>query len=216
MTLEILNKQHQAIKKALETGITGYTCIGTVFEEKYGKLKTRYSQGFPNMVRIEVDLPNGGMYVEGFNGNKAWEMDKIVDGRAYEALKQGAEWPSPIKSFVMFQDRGNKVDYIGEETRGNDKFYIFKLSQIDGFERKYFVQSENGLTYFASDIRPLHPKEDWREIETRFENYKIFKGLSIPMKVVDRDVASQEDLMYVEYNEIQISKDNNTTKFNKI
>ncbi|MCH8906237.1 MAG: hypothetical protein IH840_04025 [Candidatus Heimdallarchaeota archaeon] len=183
----LLNQQDRELKKNFDGKILGFSLRGNYSEKDY-TLTSTYNFELPNKVKIQVGLPDGKTYTEGYDGSKSWELTEYVDERASAALKQGAEWPNFIKSIKDFVKNGHSAELAESATIRGISCYGIKLTQKDGFTRIYYLDTENYEIRFAEDVRPLHPTDEVKFIRTEWSEFKTFAGVKIATKSIQRDI----------------------------
>ena len=202
---DILEKNDYSLKNLFSKEIYGYITHGKFQNEHNKILKTSYYFLLPNKVKIKVHSSDGFVYQEGFDGKNAWEMNKFVSGKAYKSLRNGAEFPNPIKSLKDVSISGFKIDYLGLEKLENEKYHKISFMIEPQKFRYYFLDQETYLPVRARDQRPLHPSEKTRNMETLFTNYKKFEGVKMPCRVIERDIDTLEELFILEWIEFEIN-----------
>jgi len=212
---EFIEKQHNLTIGKQARKNHGYLVEG-VYTEGDMALKTNYRYALPNKRRIEVFLPDGGSYTEGYDGKQAWELTEIVFGRKDAALRHGGEWPNPLKSIKDFLERGNSGDYLGVEEYREKNYHKMKLIQKDGFERYYYIDLETFLIRYGLDVRPLHPQENKKYIETEFTNYQEIDGVKFPMISYERDLDKNEILTSIKWDKMYLNPKFDGDTFEKL
>lgn len=212
---ELLDLQDRELKKDFVGKIFGFTLNGTYSEKDYS-LSSVYKFQNPNKVKIEIRMPDGKKYTEGYDGSKSWELTEYVNERASAALKQGAEWPNYIKSIKDFLENGHMAEYVEIVTIKEQDYHKVALIQQDGFQRNYFIHSISFQIHYGQDVRPLHPKDEIKSIQTEFTEYKNFGGVKIPVKVFNRDLATGEQLSVLETDTVEINPDFAENEFEKL
>ncbi len=76
----------------------------------------------------------------------------------------------------------------------NQEYHKIKLSQKDGFGRFYFIHSSCYEIHYHQDVRPQHPNEETKFIQTELYEYNLVNGVNIPFKIVERDLETGNKL----------------------
>lgn len=170
-------------------------------EEGGQHLPLRYRACRPDLVRVDVTLPDGSVYSEGHDAAGGWMRPpggEVVpaspEGAA--ALRHGAELPGNLYGLHELPGRGHELVLAGEETRDGRTLKRLEITLADGFERVYLVDPATALIVAARDRRSLHPDlaTPERAIETRYGDYREIDGIMRAHESCDVDAVTGEVL----------------------
>lgn len=170
-------------------------------EEGGQRLPLRYRACRPDLVRVDVSLPDGRVYSEGHDAAGGWmrvpgDQVRPSGPAGAAALRHGAELPGNLYGLHELPGRGHRLALIGEEHRGDRTLAMLEVTLADGFRRVYLLDAETGLIATARDHRSLHPHMGTHEraIETRYSDYRERGGLLRAHRSCDVDPDTGEVL----------------------
>ncbi len=123
----------------------------------------------PNMVRQEFTL-QGMTQINAYDGKTGWKIEpwqgkKDPETLGEEEMKQIIEASDMDGPLVNYQQKGNKVEFVGmEPVEGTDAFKL-KVTLADGDVRYYYMDTD----YYVP-IKIEHQADDPRR-RTRVRNY---------------------------------------------
>ena len=139
----------------------------------------------PNLVRQEFAL-QGMTGVNAYDGKNGWKIEpwqgkKDAEPLGEEEMKQiveAADFDGPL---IDYQQKGNKVEFLGtEEVEGTDA-YKLKLTLANGDVRYYYMDTDYYVPIKIETKRIILGAE--REYETLLGDYKEVNGWYLPHSV---------------------------------
>jgi photosystem II stability/assembly factor-like uncharacterized protein len=175
----------QAVKSLRRTGkFTG----GGGFEAPILELNKR-----PNLVRQEFTI-QGFTGVNGYEGKNGWKFEpfggkKDIESLSEEELKsiiEDSDFDGPL---VNYQQKGNKVEYVGMEPVEGSDTYKLKVTLANGDVRYYYMDADYYVPIKIDTKRMIRGAE--REYETILGDYKQVNGWYLPHSVQSGPKGSQ-------------------------
>jgi hypothetical protein len=157
-----------------------------------------------NMVRQEFSL-QGLTAVNAYDGNTGWKIEpwqgkKDAEPLGEEEMKQiveDADFDGPL---VNYQQKGNKVEFVGmEPVEGTDAFKL-KVTLRSGDVRYYFMDTDYYVPIKIETKRMVRGAE--REYETSLGDYKEVSGWYMPFSV-ESNVKGSPNRGKVTYEKIE-------------
>ncbi|HAF29780.1 MAG TPA: hypothetical protein DCG75_12110 [Bacteroidales bacterium] len=124
--------------------------------------------------------------IEGFDGKEGWTIDpwqeilfpRKINLAEKNVLMQKAEFFTP---FYKYNERGNKVEYVGKENIDGIDAFVLKLTRVNGKTETWYLNSETYLEYKC--------ESDWIDFarglpsESYFDDFRTIDGLVIPFYI---------------------------------
>lgn len=135
-----------------------------------------------NMVRQEFSL-QGMTQINAYDGKQGWKIEpwqgkKDVEPLGEEEMKQiveDADFDGPL---VNYQQKGNKIEFVGmEPVEGTDAFKL-KVTLANGDVRYYYMDTDYFVPIKIDTKRMVRGAE--REYETTLGDYKEVAGWYLP------------------------------------
>ena len=159
-----------------------------------------------------------GYFFEGYHEGVMWEyykgdtIPRIMDGEAFKAGQRGAEFD---ESFVDFEEKGHKVEYVGIEVLEGEELHRLDVTLADGWRKSYFLDTETFLIKALQKSMPLHAKGDAINWMVFKSEYKRVDGLMFPHVSVKRNLDKGGEMNNVAViNEILLNPNIDTVDFN--
>jgi outer membrane lipoprotein-sorting protein len=136
----------------------------------------------PNKVRQEFSL-QGMTQVTAYDGKTGWKIEPWQGKKDPEALSEeemkgiveDADFDEPL---VNYQQKGNKVEFVGmEQVEGTDAFKL-KVTLASGDVRYYYMDTDNYVPIKMESKRMIRGAE--QEFETSLGDYKEVAGWYMP------------------------------------
>src|SRR5215831_17163631 len=139
----------------------------------------------PNMLRQEIVL-QGLTGVLAYNGKTGWKVEPFQGKKDPEALGEeemkqvveGADFDGPL---VNYQQKGNKVEFVGAEPVEGTDAYKLKVTLANGDVRYYFMDTDYYVPIKVETKRMVRGAE--QEFETSLGDYKEVVGVYFPHSV---------------------------------
>src|SRR5499426_2092557 len=139
----------------------------------------------PQMARQEFTI-QGMTGVTAYDGKSGWKIEpwggkKDAEALGEEELKQiqvNADFDGPL---VNYQQKGNKVEFVGAEpVEGTDAFKL-KVTLKNGEIRFYYMDTDYYVPIKIESKRMVRGAE--REFETSLGDYKEVAGVYLPFSI---------------------------------
>jgi hypothetical protein len=139
----------------------------------------------PQMARQEFSI-QGMTGVTAYDGKTGWKIEpwggkKDAEALGEEELKgiqEDADFDGPL---VNYQQKGNKVEFVGAEpVEGTDAFKL-KVTLKNGDVRYYFMDTDYYVPIKIESKRMVRGAE--REFETSLGDYKEVAGVYLPHSI---------------------------------
>ena len=149
--------------------------------------------------KMRIDVMSGGKHVfmEAFNGVRAWQWEGkgeaiVASQTAAAALQHGVELPGKLFGLHEARQRGHKIDLTGRETMDGVNYYILRLIFADGYATSLYVDPGTWLITRRRDVRPLHADVNPTPttIETRYADFRRIAGVLFAFANTDVDLAT--------------------------
>jgi hypothetical protein len=157
-----------------------------------------------NMVRQEFSL-QGLTAVNAYDGKTGWKIEpwqgkKDAEPLGEEEMKQIVEDSDFDGPLVNYQQKGNKVEFVGmEPVEGTDAFKL-KVTLAGGDVRYYFMDTDYYVPIKIETKRMVRGAE--REYETSLGDYKEVNGWYLPFSV-ESNVKGSPNRGKVTYEKIE-------------
>ena len=157
-----------------------------------------------NMVRQEFSL-QGLTAVNAYDGHTGWKIEpwqgkKDPEPLGEEETKQIVEDSDFDGPLVNYQQKGNKVEFVGmEPVEGTDAFKL-KVTLASGDIRYYFMDTDYYVPIKIETKRMIRGAE--REYETSLGDYKEVSGWYMPFSV-ESNVKGSPNRAKVTYDKIE-------------
>jgi hypothetical protein len=146
-----------------------------------------------NMVRQEFSL-QGMTQINAYDGKQGWKIEpwqgkKDVEPMGEEEMKQIVEASDFDGPLVNYQQKKNKIEFVGmEPVEGTDAFKL-KVTLADGDVRYYYMDTDYYVPIKIDAKRMIRGAE--REYETSLGDYKEVSGWYLPHSVEINAKGSQ-------------------------
>jgi hypothetical protein len=139
----------------------------------------------PQMARQEFSI-QGMTGVTAYDGKTGWKIEPWGGKKDPEALgeeemkgiQEDADFDGPL---VNYQQKGNKVEFVGAEpVEGTDAFKL-KVTLKNGDVRYYFMDTDYYVPIKIESKRIVRGAE--REFETSLGDYKEIAGVYLPYSI---------------------------------
>ena len=139
----------------------------------------------PNLVRQEFKL-QGMTGVTAFEGKTGWKLEpwegkKDIESLGEEELKEIVEDSDFDGPLVNYQQKGNKVEYVGMEPVDGTDTYKLKVTLANGETRYYYMDADYYVPIKIDTKRIIRGAE--REFETNLGDYKQVNGWYLPHSI---------------------------------
>ncbi|HAF14550.1 MAG TPA: hypothetical protein DHU55_06700 [Blastocatellia bacterium] len=157
-----------------------------------------------NMVRQEFSL-QGLTAINAYDGKTGWKIEpwqgkKDPEPLGEEEMKQILEDSDFDGPLVNYQQKGNKVEFVGmEPVEGTDAFKL-KLTLANGDVRYYYLDTDYYVPIKIDTKRMIRGAE--REYETSLGDYKEVAGWYLPHSV-EVNVKGSQNRQKVTYDKIE-------------
>ena len=148
----------------------------------------------PNKVREEFSL-QGMTGVNAYDGKTGWKIEpwqgkKDAEALSEEEMKQIVEDADFDEPLVNYQQKGNKVEFLGtEQVEGTDVFKL-KVTLASGDVRYYYLDTDYYVPIKIEMKRMIRGAE--QEFETSLGDYKEVAGWYLPYSIETGPKGSQE------------------------
>ena len=136
----------------------------------------------PNMIRQEFVI-QGMVGVTAFDGSKGWKIEpwqgkKDAEPLGEEEMKSIVEDSDFEGPLVNYQQKGNKVEYVGMEPVEGTDSYKLKVTRKNGSVEYYYMDTDYFVPIKIETKRFIRGEE--REYETSLGDYKESAGWYLP------------------------------------
>jgi len=158
----------------------------------------------PNKVREEFSL-QGMTGVNAYDGKTGWKIEpwqgkKDAEALSEDEMKQIVEDADFDEPLVHYQQKGNKVEFVGmEQVEGTDA-YKLKVTLTSGDVRYYYMDTDYYVPIKIEMKRMIRGAE--QEFETSLGDYKEVAGWYLPYSVETRRKGS-EDVQKITFENIE-------------
>ena len=158
----------------------------------------------PNKVREEFSL-QGMTGVNAYDGKTGWKIEpwqgkKDAEALSEDEMKQIVEDADFDEPLVHYQQKGNKVEFVGmEQVEGTDA-YKLKVTLTSGDVRYYYMDTDYYVPIKIEMKRMIRGAE--QEFETSVGDYKEVAGWYLPYSVETRRKGS-EDVQKITFEKIE-------------
>ena len=168
----------------------------------------------PNMVRQEFTL-QGLTGINAYSGKAGWKIEpwqgkKDPEPLGEEEMKQILEDSDFDGPLVNYQQKGNKVEFVGMDSVEGTDTYKLKVTLANGDVRLYYIDTEYYVPIKIETKRMIRGAE--REYETLLGNYKEVAGWYLPYSV-ETNVKGSQDKQKVTYEKIEANTPINDARF---
>jgi hypothetical protein len=148
----------------------------------------------PNMVRQEF-LLQGLTGVNAYSGKVGWKIEpwqgkKDPEPLGEEEMKQILEDSDFDGPLINYQQKGNKVEFVGMEPIEGTDTYKLKVTLANGDIRYFYMDSDSYVPIKIETKRMVRGAE--REYETLLGGYKQVDGWYLPYSVETNTKGSSE------------------------
>jgi hypothetical protein len=147
----------------------------------------------PSMMRQEFTL-QGLIGVNAYNGKagfkiEPWQGKKDAEPLSEEEMKQAVEESDFDGPLVNYQQKGNKVEFVGMEPVEGTDAYKLKVTLANGEVRFYFMDTDYYVPIKIETKRIIRGAEV--ELETSLGDYKEVSGWYLPFSIESGPKGSQ-------------------------
>jgi hypothetical protein len=166
------------------------------------------------MVRQEFSI-QGLTGINAYNGQTGWKIEpwqgkKDPEPLGEEEMKQIIEDSDFDGPLVNYQQKGNKVEFLGmDQVEGTDA-YKLKVTLASGDVRYYYMDTDYFVPIKIDTKRMVRGAE--REYETTLGDYKEVNGWYLPFSV-ETNVKGSPDRQKVAYEKIEANVAIDDTRF---
>jgi hypothetical protein len=171
-----------------------------------------YCAARPGRMRIDITAGGKRVYVEAFNGSRAWQWkgrgEPVEESKAATgALRHGIELPGKLFGLHEVQGRGNELALVGRESVDDIDYYVLRLTFSDGVNTTLYLDPNTWLITRCRDVRPLHPDLDPTPttIETKMTDFRKVDNLVFSFASTDTDLKTGKVLEKVMVREITLN-----------
>ncbi len=170
----------------------------------------------PNMVRQEFSL-QGLTGINAYDGKTGWKIQpwfgkKDPEPLGEEEMKQILEESDLDGPLVGFQQKGNKVEFVGmEPVEGTDALKL-KVTLANGDIRYYYMDTDYYVPIKIDIKRMVRGAE--QEYETTLGDYKEVDGWYLPYSV-ETNVKGSQDRAKITYDKIDANVSVDDSRFEK-
>jgi hypothetical protein len=178
----------------------------------------------PNQMRIDVKANGKAVYVEAFDGKRAWQWKGEGTTIAEEsptataALRRGIEFPGKLYGLHELAGRGHKLELAGREKMEGIDYYAIKATLDDGFKATFYIDPNTWLIARRRDVRPLHVDIDPAPttIEHRSSDFRKVNGVTYAFHSEEIDLQTGKVLETTTVKEIRINPPIDNSIFSKL
>src|SRR5213079_929288 len=158
----------------------------------------------PTKVRQEFSL-QGMTGINAYDGKTGWKIEpwqgkKDPEALSEEEMKQIVEDADFDEPLVNYQQKGNKVEFVGmDQVEGTEAFKL-KVTLASGDVRYYFMDTDYYVPIKIETKRMIRGAE--REYETSLGDYKEVSGWYMPFSV-ESNVKGSPNRVKVTYEKIE-------------
>ena len=139
----------------------------------------------PNYIREEFSM-QGMTGINAYNGKTGWKVQpwsgkKDAETLGEEEMKQILEESDFDGPLVNYQQKGNKIEYVGMEPVEGTDAYKIKLTLANGDIRYYYMDTDYFVPIKIDVKRMVRGAE--QEYETTLGDYKEVNGWYIPYSI---------------------------------
>jgi hypothetical protein len=183
-----------------------------------------YQAARPNQMRIDVHANGKAVYVEAFDGKRAWQWKREGTTTVEEspaasaALRRGIEFPGKLYGLHELAGRGHKLELAGRENIDGIDYYAIKATMDDGFKATFYIDPNTWLITRRRDVRPLHIDIDPTPttIEQRSSDFRKINGVMYAFHSEEVDLQTGKVLETTTVREIRINPPIAETIFSKL
>jgi hypothetical protein len=175
-------------------------------------LNATYYAARPGRMRIDVTADAKPVYVEAFNGNRAWQWKgkgEPVDESETStgALRHGIELPGKLFGLHEVRQRGHKLELAGRELVDQINYYVVRMIYSDGVTTRLYLDPKSWQITRRRDVRALHPDNDPTPttIETRMSDFRKVGDLTFSFASTDTDLKTGKVLETTKVREIRLN-----------
>lgn len=172
-----------------------------------------YYAARPGRMRIDITAEGKSVYVEAFNGSRAWQWkgkgEPIEESEtATGALRHGIELPGKLFGLHEAQGRGNELGLLGRESIDGIDYYVLRLTFSDGANTTLYLDPGTWLITRRRDLRPLHPDRDPTPttIETKMTDFRKVAKLVFSFASTDTDMKTGKVLEKVTVRDVKLNQ----------
>jgi hypothetical protein len=183
-----------------------------------------YQAARPGQMRIDVKANGKPVYVEAFDGKRAWqwkgEGTTTVEESpiATAALRRGIEFPGKLYGLHELVGRGHKLELAGCEKIDGIDYYAIKATLNAGFNATFYIDPNTWLIMRRRDVRPLHVDIDPTPttIEHRSSDFRKVDGVMYAFHSEEIDLQTGKVLETTTVKEIRVNPAIDPAIFSKL
>ena len=170
----------------------------------------------PNKVREEFSL-QGMTGINAYDGKTGWKIEpwqgkKDAEALSEEEMKQIVEDADFDEPIVNYQQKGNKVEFVGlEQVEGTDAFKL-KVTLASGDIRYYYMDADYHVPIKIEMKRMIRGAE--QEFETSLGDYKEVAGWYLPHSL-ETGVKGSSDKQKITFEKIEANVALDDHRFDK-
>jgi hypothetical protein len=151
----------------------------------------------PNLLRVRMMHGGDLVFTEVYTGTGSWEgapgkENCAPDSGARNATRRAAEeFDDPLLA-ALSHDATAQLK--GRVRLGGQDLYQIDVTQTDGNQGSYFLDSHSFLLNRVRNHRPMHPGEPSRLVELVLDDYRPLSGVLFAFRSIERDVETGEPL----------------------
>lgn len=167
-----------------------------------------------NLVRQEFSL-QGLTAINAYDGKTGWKIEpwqgkKDAEPLGEEEMKQILEDSDFDGPLINYQQKGNKLEYVGmEPVEGTDAFKL-KVTLANGDVRYYYMDTDYYVPIKIDTKRMIRGAE--REYETSLGDYKEVDGVYLPHSI-ESNVKGSPNRAKVTYEKIEANVPMDDSRF---
>jgi hypothetical protein len=183
-----------------------------------------YQAARPGQMRIDVNANGKAVYVEAFDGKRAWQWKGQGPTTVEEsptataALRRGIEFPGKLYGLHELAGRGHKLELAGREKIDGIDYYAIKATLNDGFNATFYIDPNTWLITRRRDVRPLHVDIDPTPttIEHRSSDFRKVNGVMYAFHSEEIDLQTGKVLETTAVKEIRVNPAIDPAIFSKL
>jgi len=169
----------------------------------------------PYKIRIESTY-QGMKVVQTFNGEKGWMLAPMMGSNEptelsdaeLKVLKSQGDLDGPLWNY---QEKGNKVELVGEEDVNGSPAYDIQITTKDGDVMHQFIDKSSNLVVKVVMNQVINGTET--EIENVLGDYKIIDGIAVPHSIDSK--MNGQSITKVVIESVNFNKDVDPALFEK-
>ncbi|MBI1739189.1 MAG: hypothetical protein HYR58_08070 [Acidobacteria bacterium] len=169
------------------------------------------SEKAPDKYLQELNVPEIGAVVEGFDGNTGWESNpqmgaQELTGTSLAARKRNSQFYRWLRMRELFA----KLDLSGTTKVGERDAYVLEATPQEGYEEKFYFDMQTGLL-LQRDYK-LEGPDGVLAFNMFYEEYKVVDGIKLPFAL--RRVGP-DNVLLLKFTEIKQNVELDDARFAK-